>query len=50
MTIALIKLGAVYSPAPVMLTEKDIKYRVNTADFKMVITDMENAKKIEDVA
>ncbi|MDD1716882.1 MAG: AMP-binding protein [Methanoregulaceae archaeon] len=49
MTLALIKLGAVYSPAPVMLTEKDIKYRVNTADFKMVITDMENVEKIEDI-
>lgn len=47
LTLALIKLGAVYSPAPTMLTPKDIIYRVNTADFKMVITNMENAAKIE---
>ncbi len=49
LTLALIKLGAVYSPAPTMLTPKDIRYRVNTADFKMVITDKENADKIEQI-
>jgi acetyl-CoA synthetase len=48
-TIALIKLGVVYSPAPTMLTSKDIKYRVNTADFKMVITNLENADKIQQI-
>ncbi len=47
LTLALIKLGAVYVPSPTMLTTKDILYRVNTADIKMVITDTENAGKIE---
>jgi Acyl-coenzyme A synthetases/AMP-(fatty) acid ligases len=47
LTLALIKLGAVYVPSPTMLTAKDILYRVNTADIKMVITDRENAEKIE---
>src|SRR5512136_471406 len=31
--IALIKLGAVYSPAPAMLTAKDIAYRLTTGRF-----------------
>jgi len=49
MTIALIKLGAVHSPGPTMLTGNDIKYRVNTGEFKMVVTDLENASKVEEI-
>ena len=44
--IALIKLGAVYSPAPTMLTSKDISYRLITGKFALVITDSENAPKV----
>jgi acetyl-CoA synthetase len=44
--IALIKLGAVYSPAPAMLTAKDISYRLTTGRFSLVITDTENAPKV----
>jgi acetyl-CoA synthetase len=44
--IALIKLGAVYSPAPTMLTLKDISYRFITGKFALVITDSENAPKV----
>ncbi|HWQ68137.1 MAG TPA: AMP-binding protein [Methanospirillum sp.] len=47
MTIALIKIGAIYIPAPTMLTQKDIAYRVNAADVKMIITSNENAEKVE---
>jgi acetyl-CoA synthetase len=47
MTIALIKVGAIYIPAPTMLTQKDIAYRVNAADVKMIITSEENAEKVE---
>jgi acetyl-CoA synthetase len=47
MTIALIKIGAIYIPAPTMLTQKDIAYRINAADVKMVITSAENAEKVE---
>ena len=47
--IALIKLGAVYCPAPTMLTPRDIKYRINKGKFRMVITDLENAGKIEEI-
>ena len=49
LTIALTKLGAVVSPSPTMLTAKDIRYRVDLAQFKMVITDMENAPKVDEV-
>ncbi|NMB79072.1 MAG: AMP-binding protein, partial [Methanomicrobiales archaeon] len=49
-TIALIKRGAVYCPAPTMLTPKDLKYRINIADIKMIITMEEHAEKIEAIA
>ena len=49
-TIALIKRGAVYCPAPTMLTEKDLKYRINIAEIKMVITSTEFADKIDAIA
>ena len=49
LTIALTKLGAVVSPSPTMLTAKDIRYRVDLAQFKMVITDLENAPKVDEV-
>ncbi|NLB01693.1 MAG: AMP-binding protein [Methanomicrobiales archaeon] len=48
--IALIKLGAVFCPCPTMLTSKDIKYRVQAGKFRMIITDCENAAKIDEVA
>jgi len=49
-TLALIKRGAVYCPAPTMLTAQDLKYRINIAEIKMVITSLEHAEKIEAVA
>jgi len=49
-TLALIKRGAVYCPAPTMLTEKDLKYRINVADIKMVVTCSEHADKIDAIA
>jgi acetyl-CoA synthetase len=49
-TLALIKRGAIYCPAPTMLTPKDLKYRINIADIKMVITSMEHADKIDAIA
>jgi acetyl-CoA synthetase len=48
-TLALIKRGAVYCPAPTMLTSHDLKYRINIADIKMVITNQENAEKIDEI-
>ena len=49
-TLALIKRGAVYCPAPTMLTPHDLKYRINIADIKMVITSQEHAEKIDQIA
>ncbi|MBP2132255.1 acetyl-CoA synthetase [Methanomicrobium sp. W14] len=46
---ACIKIGAVFVPCPTMLTSKDLLYRTNAAGFKMFITDMENAPKIEEI-
>lgn len=48
-TVALIKRGAVSCPCPTMLTPKDIQYRVQTADIKLVITNIENAGKVDEV-
>jgi acetyl-CoA synthetase len=47
--IALIKLGAVFAPCPTMLTPRDIKYRVNQGKFRMIITDLENTSKVEEI-
>lgn len=47
--IALIKLGAVFCPAPTMLTPKDLQYRVNAGKFSFIITDTENAEKVEKI-
>ena len=47
--VALIKLGAVFCPCPTMLTPRDIKYRVNKGKFRMIITDLENAGKVEEI-
>ncbi|KDE55367.1 AMP-binding protein [Methanoculleus sp. MH98A] len=48
-TIALIKLGAVYCPATTMLTPKDLKYRIQAADIRMIITMAEHADKVEEI-
>ncbi|MDD1682197.1 MAG: AMP-binding protein, partial [Methanoregula sp.] len=46
--VALIKLGAVYTPAPTMLTPHDISYRLQTGGFALIITDLENAPKVQE--
>ena len=47
--IALIKLGAVFCPCPTMFTPRDIRYRVNKGGFRMIITDLENTGKVEEI-
>jgi acetyl-CoA synthetase len=46
--VALIKLGAVYSPAPTLLTPHDISYRLGIGGFALIITDRENVPKVEE--
>mgnify|MGYP003772174665 FL=1 len=48
-TIALIKLGAVYCPATTMLTPKDLEYRIQAANIRMIITMAEHADKVEEI-
>lgn len=48
--VALIKLGAVYCPCPTMLTGKDILYRINAGHFKMIVTNLDNSSKIDEIA
>jgi acetyl-CoA synthetase len=48
LVVALIKLGAVYTPAPTLLTPHDISYRLSAGGFALVITDPENAPKVEE--
>jgi long-subunit acyl-CoA synthetase (AMP-forming) len=45
----LIKLGAVFAPCPTMLTPRDIRYRVNKGKFRMIISDLQNTAKIEEI-
>jgi len=48
-SLALIKLGAVQCPSPTLLTAADLKHRLNFGKFKMVITDLENAPKFDEI-
>src|SRR6266478_2077356 len=46
--LGLTKLGAVAIPGTPLLTAKDIRYRVETAEVGAIITDAEGAAKVED--
>jgi acetyl-CoA synthetase len=48
-SLALIKIGAVFAPCPTMLTARDIRYRVTKGKFRMIITDLENTLKVEEI-
>ncbi len=48
LVVALIKLGAVFTPAPTLLTPQDIAYRLKIGRFSLVITDQENAPKVQE--
>ena len=48
--LGMMKLGVVPMPATTLCTSKDIEYRVNQAEAVAVITDLENAPKVEEAA
>ncbi|MFW3146540.1 MAG: acyl-CoA synthetase [Thermoplasmatota archaeon] len=48
--IAMFKIGVVPMPGTVLLTSKDIKYRINRAEANMVITDVNHVGRVERVA
>ncbi|MDI6871095.1 MAG: AMP-binding protein [Bacillota bacterium] len=47
--LALHRLGAIAMPGTTQLTPKDLKYRLTSSDAAAVVTDLENAPKIEAV-
>ena len=47
--IGMFKLGVIPMPGTVLLTAKDIEYRINRAEACMVITDMDHADAVESV-
>lgn len=48
LVVALMKIGAVYTPAPTLLTPHDISYRLSIGGFTLLITDTENAPKVDE--
>ncbi len=48
-SLAMIKLGVIQCPSPTLLTPEDLKYRIKFGRFKMVITDLENAPKFDEI-
>jgi acetyl-CoA synthetase len=47
--IGMFKLGVIPMPGTVLLTAKDIEYRINRAEACMVITDLDHADSVEKV-
>ncbi|MBN2599000.1 MAG: AMP-binding protein [Candidatus Thermoplasmatota archaeon] len=47
--IGMFKLGVVPMPGTVLLTAKDIEYRVNRSEACMIITDLDHADRVEAV-
>jgi len=47
--VGMFKLGVIPIPSTILLTPRDIEYRINRAEAKIVITDVENASKIEEI-
>ena len=47
--IGMFKLGVVPMPGTVLLTAKDIEYRINRAEATMVITDLDHADRVESI-
>ncbi|QER42011.1 acyl--CoA ligase [Thermodesulfobacterium sp. TA1] len=46
--LAIMRLNAVIVPSTVMLTVKDLEYRLKALNIKAIISDEENAKKVEE--
>jgi len=47
--IGMFKLGIIPMPGTVLLTAKDVEYRINRAEAEMVITDLDHADLVESV-
>ncbi len=47
--IGMFKLGVVPMPGTILLTSKDVEYRINRAEACMVLTDMDHADRVKSV-
>ncbi len=47
--ISMFKLGVVPMPGTVLLTSKDIEYRLNRAEANMVLTDLDHADRVDNI-
>lgn len=47
--IGMFKLGVVPMPGTILLTSKDVEYRINRAEACMVLTDMDHADQVKSV-
>ncbi len=45
--IGMFKLGVIPMPGTVLLTSKDIEYRVNRSEASMILTDLDHADRVE---
>ncbi len=48
--LGMFKIGVVPMPGTVLLTSKDIKYRINSAGASMIITDVNHVGRVERIA
>ena len=48
--LGMIKLGVIPMPATTLCTPRDIEYRINQSEASVVVTDLENAPKVEEAA
>ncbi len=49
LSLAMIRIGVIQCPSPTLLMPPDLKYRINRGGFKMVISDMDNAPKFDEI-
>ena len=49
LSLAMIRIGVIQCPSPTLLMPPDLKYRINRGGFKMVISDMDNAQKFDEI-
>jgi len=47
--LAAIRAGIIFIPGTTQLTAKDIKYRIETAETVLIITDEDNAPKVDEI-
>ncbi|MBQ7393073.1 MAG: AMP-binding protein [Lentisphaeria bacterium] len=49
LSLAMIRIGVIQCPSPTLLMPPDLKYRINRGGFKMIISDVDNAQKFDEI-